>query len=75
MPDLRAPISIAGLARQHELGALGDRRLLAVGALNFALRFAAGGIVLTTLALLVHDRTLSIFGRNEQGTAGLLMGS
>jgi MFS family permease len=51
-----------------------DRRLLAVGALNFALNFAVGGMVLTTLALLVHGRHVSVLGRNEQGTAGLLMG-
>lgn len=38
------------------------------------LNFAAGGMILTTLALLVHDRHLSAFSRNEQGTAGLLMG-
>jgi MFS family permease len=31
-------------------------------------------MVLTTLALLVHERAISAFGRNEQGTAGLLMG-
>jgi len=51
-----------------------DTRLFAVGALNFALNFAASGMVLTTLALLVHDRAISIFGRDEQGTAGLAMG-
>jgi MFS family permease len=51
-----------------------DRRLLAVGALNLALNFAVGGMVLTTLALLVHGRHVSVLGRNEQGTAGLLMG-
>jgi MFS family permease len=45
-----------------------------VGALNLALNFAASGMVLTTLALLVHDRTLSVFGRSEQGTAGIFMG-
>jgi MFS family permease len=54
--------------------AMRDRRLLAVGSLNFALSFAVGGMILTTLALLVHSRHLSLLGRNEQGTAGLLMG-
>jgi MFS family permease len=53
---------------------MSEPRLLSVGALNFALSFAAGGMVLTTLALLVHHRGLSLFGRSEQGTAGLLMG-
>jgi MFS family permease len=73
VPDLRPPI-----ARRpplgETLGAMRDRRLLAVGGLNFALNLAVGGMVLTTLALLVHSRHLSVFARNEQGTAGLLMG-
>jgi MFS family permease len=73
VPDLRAPI-----ARRPPLvetiRAMTDRRLLAIGGINFALSFAAGGMILTTLALLVHSRHLAIFGRNEQGTAGLLMG-
>ena len=51
-----------------------DPRLFAIGALNFALNFAASGMVLTTLALLVHDRHIAIFGRDEQGSSGLAMG-
>ncbi len=73
VPDLRAPIG-AKPPLLETLRAMRDPRLLAVGALNFALNFAAGGMVLTTLALLVHDRHVSMFSRNEQGTAGLLMG-
>jgi len=73
VPDLRSPVG-----RRPPLGetlrAMRDRRLLAVGGLNFALSLAVGGMVLTTLALLVHVRHVSLFGRNEQGTAGLLMG-
>jgi MFS family permease len=75
VPDLRGETPfkkrppMLGLIRE-----LRDRRLLAVGALNFALNFAASGLVLTTLALLVHDRSISILGRDEQGTAGLAMG-
>jgi MFS family permease len=38
------------------------------------LSFSAGGMVLTTLALLVKERHLALLGRNEQGTAGMLMG-
>jgi MFS family permease len=73
VPDLRAPIGKRPPLLES-LKAMRDRRLLAVGGLNFALSFAAGGMVLTTLALLVHERHLVLFGRNEQGTAGLLMG-
>ncbi len=73
VPDLRAPLGTRPNWADM-LRALGDRRLFAVGALNFILNFSAGGMILTTLALLVHERHLSTFGRNEQGTAGLLMG-
>jgi MFS family permease len=73
VPDLRAsfahrPTVLASFR------AMRDRRLLGVGGLNFALSFAAGGMVLTTLALLVESRGLVVFGRDAQGTAGLLMG-
>ena len=73
VPDLR----VASKNRPplgETLRAMRDRRLLAVGSLNFVLSFAAGGMVLTTLALLVQQRHLVLLGRNEQGTAGLLMG-
>jgi MFS family permease len=73
VPDLRTSVE-----RRATLGetlrAMRDRRLFAVGALNLVINFAAGGMILTTLALLVHERHLSVLGRNEQGTAGLLMG-
>jgi MFS family permease len=72
VPDRRAPVASRSLV--EAIRAMRDRRLLAVGALNFALSFAAGGMILTTLALLVHARHVSLFARNEQGTAGLLMG-
>lgn len=73
VPDLRAPAGMRAPLRQA-LAAMRDRRLFAVGALNLVLQFAAGGMILTTLALLVRQRQLSVFGRNQQGTAGLLMG-
>lgn len=73
VPDLRATFSarpnLVKLLRE-----LRDRRLLAIGSLNFALGFTVGGLVLTTLALLVKDRHIVVFGRDAQGTAGLLMG-
>jgi MFS family permease len=73
VPDLRAEVAHRPPLLET-LRAMRDRRLLAVGALNFALTFAAGGMILTTLAILVHERLISVLGRNEQGTAGLLMG-
>ena len=38
------------------LRAMRDRRLFALGALNLMLNFSVGGMILTTMALLVHDR-------------------
>ncbi|HEY1550397.1 MAG TPA: MFS transporter [Kofleriaceae bacterium] len=73
VPDLRAKVttrpSITAAVREMR-----DVRLLAVGGLNFALSFAAGGMVLTTLALLIKERHLVVFGRDAEGTSGLLMG-
>ena len=73
IPDLRASVSRRA-PMLDAIRALRDRRLLGLGGLNFALNFAAGGMVLTTLALLVERRHLVVFGRDAQGTAGLLMG-
>ncbi len=56
------------------LAALSDRRLSAVGALNFACSFSASGMVLTTIVLLVSQRGVSVLGFGEKGTAGALMG-
>jgi len=73
VPDLRAP-SRARPPLLESVRAMRDGRLFAVGALNFGLNFAASGMVLTTLALLIHDRHIALLGRDEQGTAGLAMG-
>ena len=73
VPDLRVPIA-QGASFKERLLAMRDRRLFALGALNLVVNFAAAGMILTTLALLVRERHLSLFGRNLQGTSGLLMG-
>jgi MFS family permease len=73
VPDWRGPIG-RRTPLVETLRAMRDRRLFAVGALNLVLNFSVGGMILTTLALLVHERHLSVLARNEQGTAGLLMG-
>jgi len=54
--------------------AMRNRALLGLGGINFALAFAASGMVLTTLPLLVESRHLMVFGRDTEGTAGILMG-
>jgi len=72
VPDLRAKFR-----QRPDLSAIGvalrNRRMLALGSLNFALAFATGGMVLTTLALIVDSRHLVVFGRDAQGSSGLLM--
>jgi MFS family permease len=73
VPDWRGPIGRRA-PLMETLRAMRDRRLFALGALNMVLNFSVGGMILTTLALLVHERHLSVLSRNEQGTAGLLMG-
>jgi MFS family permease len=73
VPDWRGPVGRRP-PLVETLRAMRDRRLFALGALNLILNFSVGGMILTTLALLVHERHLSLFSRNEQGTAGLLMG-
>lgn len=72
IPDLRAPVG----QRPHEGGAwrmLANRRLLAVGLLNFAMFFSAQGVVLTTIVLVVNGRSLHLLGLGDQGTAGIAM--
>jgi MFS family permease len=72
VPDLRAKFAKRPPMRET-LRAMRDRRLFGIGGLNFVLNFAASGMVLTTLALLVKDRHLALLGRDAQGTAGILM--
>lgn len=72
VPDVRAPVARRPPLRET-LRAMADRRLFAVGALNFTLNFAASGMVLSTIALIVRDRGFTLLGRDAQGTAGLLM--
>ncbi|HEY4119612.1 MAG TPA: MFS transporter [Byssovorax sp.] len=72
VPDLRAKVA-ARPALRDVVSAARDARLLAVGGLNAALNFAASGMVLTTIALLVASRHMSLFGRDARGTAGVLM--
>jgi MFS family permease len=73
VPDLRAPLKRAVPIREA-LRSLSEPRLAAVGALNFVASFSAGGLVLTTVVLLVQKRGVSVFGLGEQETSSALMG-
>ncbi len=73
VPDLRSE-SKQRFTLLDSLKALRDKRLAAIGGLNFAMMFAASGMVLTTATLLVHAREFSVFGLPERATASVLMG-
>ena len=73
VPDLRVAVPKRS-GWQEMLGAMADRRLLAIGTLNFAVSFSAQGMVLTTLSLVVRARGVSLVGFGDKGSTGLLMG-
>ncbi len=72
VPDLRGPVAARSRLRDV-LRAVADRRILAIGSLNLALSFSGGGMGLTTLALLVRQRGISLLGMGEKGTSGVLL--
>ena len=74
VPDLRAEHRSSG-SLQGLVRVLSNRRVLAMGVLNFATFFSAQGTVLTTMVLLVRARGLSIGSMGEQSTASLSMGA
>ena len=74
VPDLRAAHpSRAGL--RDTLRVMSDRRVLAVGALNFGVFFSAQGTVLTTLVLFIRARRLALAHLGDQTTGSLSMGA
>ncbi len=72
VPDLGARVPRRSL--RDTLAAIRDRRMVAIGSLNFCIGFTAGGMLLSTLTLLVSAHHVVLFGRDVQGTSGLLMG-
>jgi MFS family permease len=72
VPDLRAAATPEGRPPRH-FRPWANRRLLAIGALNFASFFAAQGVVLTTLGLLLNARGLVFARLGDVGTSGLAM--
>jgi MFS family permease len=73
VPDLRVAVKRAAPLRDTLRGLL-DRRLVALGSLNFAAMFAGSGVVLATAVLLVHARGITLLGLAERATAGACMG-
>jgi MFS family permease len=72
LPDLTAPLGRERLL--DTLRGLGNRGLAAIGALSFAAFFAAHGVVMTMLPLLVHDRKISVAHLGDKGTGAVFMG-
>lgn len=72
LSDLPATMRRERLA--ETLRALGHGGLAAIGALSFAAFFAAHGVMMTMLPLLVHDRALSILHLGAQGSGAVAMG-
>ncbi|MFT3699935.1 MAG: MFS transporter [Kofleriaceae bacterium] len=72
VPDLHASFGKRATLRDA-IAEMRDRRLLGLCGINFALNFAAGGMVLSTLEFLVDGRQFSIGGLDERGTSGILM--
>ena len=74
VPDLRAEAR-ARVDLRSTLRTIADRRILALGALNFATFFSAQGTILTTMVLFVGARGLAWGGLGNQATASLAMGA
>jgi len=72
VPDLGTRIAPRSI--RVTLRAMRDRRMLAIGSLNFVIGFTAGGMLMSTLTLLVSNHHIGVFGRDVQGTSGLIMG-
>jgi MFS family permease len=72
IPDLRGEAKGQPTLRQSLATAL-DPRVLAIAVVNFASYFAAQGVVLTTLVLLIHERGIAIGGLSDETASGVFM--
>jgi MFS family permease len=73
VPDVRVAVRAAMNLLTAARG-LADKRLAALGGLNFASTFAASGMVLTTLVFLLRSRHLTVMHMTERGTSSAFMG-
>jgi MFS family permease len=73
VPDVRVAVRVAMNMFAAARG-LADRRLAALGGLNFASTFAASGMVLTTIVFLLRFRHLTVLHMTERGTSSAFMG-
>jgi MFS family permease len=73
LPDVRITVRRA-VGILTAVKGLADRRLAALGGLNFASTFAASGMVLTTLVFLLRSRHLFLLHMTERGTSSAFLG-
>ncbi len=72
-PDLRAAHVDRAPSFRQIFSSLRHRPVQALAALNAATSFSALGVVLATLALIIHARRLTLFSMSEQTAAGAFM--
>ncbi len=72
IPDLRGEARGRPTLRTS-LATVLDGRILAIAVVNFASSLAAQGVVLTTLALLIHQRRITVGGLSDQTASGVFM--
>jgi MFS family permease len=73
LPDVRIAVRKA-VSIMAAVKGLADRRLAALGGLNFASTFAASGMVLTTMVFLLRSRHLFVLHMTERGTSSAFLG-
>jgi MFS family permease len=73
VPDLRAAARRAPPLAEV-IRSLKSWTVAVIAAINFVSTFCALGVVLTTLALIIHERRLTVASFSEQTSAGVFMG-
>jgi MFS family permease len=74
VPDLRASAAAPAHSFRQVLASLGSRTVAAVAAINFVSTFCALGVILTTLVLIIHERSITLGRFSDQTSSGLFMG-
>jgi MFS family permease len=73
VPDLRATAQRVPTLREV-LRSLRNRAVGAIAAINFVSTFCALGVILTTLVLIIHERSIRVGHLSDQTSAGVFMG-
>lgn len=73
IPELGGSRARARPTPRQALATLADARVVGIAAVNFATSLAAQGVVLTTLALVIHRRGIAILGLSDQTASGVFL--